>query len=817
MQTWFKIDLAGLLAVIFGIIFFFSNSHMLTSISLLIASLLLLRSLYTARYEAMKYRELLCHYQSVLSSSTDGWIAWNTKGNYIGSSKKLKVCFGIKQTPIHMSDILSAVDPSNADELSLHLGTLKKQGSSFKLIVKTLQNNNKIEISGSHMIINNIETILLWCSNITVSTTLIDSLEKKLISTRNKVDSLCKALDTLPIPVWIHNKKMEIIYCNKTYSDYLDASVDKIISENLPLIPGNLFGQGHSLAENAKKCNRIQSISQSIVVNAARKKISIHEVPLPDESLVGYVRDITVEESLTENLDRVITANYEVLENISTAIVIFGENTRVVFSNNAYQRIMGLEANWLRSKPTFSEVLDELRNNRQLSEQADYQAFKKSQLALFTSITSPIQELVHLPNGKTLRLVIAPYPLGGLLFMYEDVTDSLTLQRKNNTLLAVQKETLDNLYEGIMVYGSNNRMKIINKSALKIWHFGDKSSLKGMHVSETLEHIKDELDYGNDWAAFREHTISNLTDRIVKTGKLLKKDGSVILFTYIPLPDGAHMHSFIDITDTCVVERAILEKNQALKTAQELRVEFVSGISTELKEPLNVLIGFAELLTHQYFGTLNDKQLEYCQCILSASNQLHQLTNDLLEMVSIDIDSVHLDISSFVVEDAIDEVICNLNKRINEKSIDVVKNYPEEKTVFNGDKIRIKQSIYNVLTNAIQFTPPNGKIDLRVARDEKCLKIIIKDKGVGCSQNQPKRIFQRSKVPIFFDVNNDKGISMPFVRSLIELHGGSLKITSDVGEGTCVICSLPINGIPQQSFNEGNNIILENTKEAANS
>ncbi|MDR3187402.1 MAG: PAS-domain containing protein [Holosporaceae bacterium] len=796
MKTWSKTDLIGLFLVMFGIIcLVFSNSTLLTTATLLLASIALLHSIYDARYELIKYRDILCHYQAALSSASNGWIAWNKHDEYIGSSKKFRTFLGINHSSnIFISDILAAIDAKDAEDLSFHFNRLKKVGASFKITVKTLANDNKIEVSGSRLMINGIETVLLWCSNITSSSCQVASLEQKLSDAMAKINWLSEILDALPIFVWRRNKKLGIMYCNKIYADALDTNVEKILLDNIPLVPGNLFGQGHSLAENAKKCNRSQSIAQFVIINGIRKKLSIHECVASNENLIGFAVDVTAEENLAANLDRVMTANCEVLESLSTAIAIFNENARLIFFNSAYQRLMKLEAGWLHAKPTYAEILDESRNNRQLPEHADFQAFKKSQLALFTSITSSVQEMMHLPNGKTLRLIIAPYPMGGLSFMYEDVTDSLTLQRKNNTLLAVQKETLDNLYEGITVYGSDNRLKIVNNAMLKIWKLDKNRPLvewRSTHLSEMLEALKDSLNYGTDWHVFLEDAISNLTDRIAKTGKLLKNDNSVILFSYIPLPDGAHMHSFIDITDTCVVENAIMEKNQALKAAQKLRFEFVSGISTELKEPLNVLIGFAELLMHQYFGALNEKQTEYCRCILDASNQLHQLINNLLEMVSIDIDSTNLELSVFPLEDALDEAILSLEKRAKGKNIDVVRNYSADGPLFSGDKTRIKQALFNILINAIQFTPPNGKIEAIVTSDDSHMKIIIKDQSIGRSKIEKKKVFKRTANRISFLGADSNSISMPLVRTLIELHGGTLSISSEV-EGTSVICSLPI-------------------------
>ncbi|MDR2794170.1 MAG: PAS-domain containing protein [Holosporaceae bacterium] len=797
MKTWYKTELLGSFLVIFGgISLIFSNSSVLTISCFMLASIILLRCVYRSRYDVIRFQEALCHYQAALSSSCSGWISWNSSHEYIGSSQKFRAFFGIKHnSSISISEIIRAIDRSSADQLSFLFGQMAKTGASFRIVVSTLSGLDKIEISGSKMIINRLETLVLWCSDISESSQKMNNLYGRLNTAETSAAEFRETLDMIPLPVWKRNNDLEITYCNNTYANATGNSVDRILSNNIPLIPGNLFGQGHSLAENAKKCNRMQTVSQFTTIDGVRKKLSVHEIPLPNGNMLGFATDITSEENLTLSLDRVITANYEVLENLSTAIAIFGENTRLVFFNSAYQRLLKLEPNWLHSKPTYMEILDERRSNRQLPEHADFQAFKKSQLALFCSITAPQQELTHLPNGNTLRTVIAPYPLGGLLFIFEDVTDSLTLQRQNNTLQAVQKETIDHLQEGIAVYGSNNRLKIVNNAILRIWHMENRqtSDLKGMHLSEMLDIMKSSIDYGDNWRSYQENTISCLTDRIAKSGRLLKKDNSVVMFSYIPLPDGAHMLSYTDITDSYMVEKAIMEKNQALKAAQKLRYEFIYGISTELKEPLNALIGFSELLLNQYYGMLNEKQTEYCRYILSSSNQLYQLINNLLEMVSIDTDSTKLDMSTFSIYDAIKEVITNVEKRAHEKNIEIITHFDDTKIKFNGDRKCIKQALFNVLINAIQFTPINGKIDLKMILDGNNVKIIIKDEAIGSNKNNspeiPKRSYKKNTSK-YVEFNN---VSMPLVRSILELHGGTLGVNTDKNGNTCVICSLPIH------------------------
>lgn len=837
MKSWSKIDLIGLVLLIFGIICaLFSSSKILTIFVLLASSLTLSHSLYKSRYQNIKYKRAICHYQAILSASLDGWISWDISNAFVGASKKFKSFFGINTQDISFSDLTASLNSIDANSLILAFNKLKKDGTPFAITVETSSQKQLIEVVGVRMIVNSVESIILWCANKTDFSSKLSSIESSINDLEDENSNLKEILNTIPIPIWRRNEQLEISYCNYAYANSLDSSVENVINYNLQLIPGKLFGKGYSLAENVRKCGKQQSISQFSVIKGERKKLSIYEAPALKEHIIGFALDITETDSLSTDIDRIVTANCDVLELMSTAIAIFAENTKLVFFNSAYQRLTKLEEGWLYSKPTFAEVLDERRNNRQLPEHADYQEFKKMQLSLFTSITSTIQDLQHLPNGKTHRTVIAPYSLGGLMFMYEDVTDSLLLQRQNNTLLAVQKETIDNLYEAIAVYGSNNRLKIVNNAFKKMWNFEDKDNkaLQEVHISEILDNIRGMLDYGEDWDNFKQNAISNLTDRISKTGKLLKNDNSVILFSYIPLPDGAHMHSYMDITATCLVEQAVNEKNEAVKIAQKLRYEFVSCISTELREPLNILMGFTDLLMHQYFGSLNAKQVEYCQCIITSANQLHQMVCNLLEMVSADIGSIKLESALFSIEESINDVVAAVSNRAIEKGVSITSKSECDGLQFFGDKKRIKQCVFNILINSINATPPGSHINVLLTTYENKIKIIVKD-GSPVTFSKKKKIFVRSssaKYVNFSNNANSNSITMPLVKSLIELHGGTLSISSENGNlGITVVCSLPMTNskILESSIKKGKLIEaseqniddidhkIENDKKIANS
>src|SRR5215467_14243818 len=140
-----------------------------------------------------------------------------------------------------------------------------------------------------------------------------------------------------------------------------------------------------------------------------------------------------------------------------------------------------------------------LRQGRCLPETADFRAFKCEQLRLFTSVIRPQQDLLHLPDGRTLLLSISPHPFGGLAFVYEDVSDRLALERSCNTLTQVRRATLDHLFEGIAVYGSDGRLKLSNPAYLALWELSESDVGGEPHIGTIVEKTRGLLDTGGDW------------------------------------------------------------------------------------------------------------------------------------------------------------------------------------------------------------------------------------------------------------------------------------------------------------------------------
>src|SRR5262249_23949946 len=160
------------------------------------------------------------------------------------------------------------------------------------------------------------------------------------------------------------------------------------------------------------------------------------------------------------------------------------------FFNNEYVKQFGLDENLLESEPLLGEVLEALRERRKLPEQLDMPRYKKEIARELMSLINPREELLHLPDETTIRMVATPHPFGGVVITYEDVTDTLRVERLYNTLIQVQRETLDHLFEGIVVFGSDGRVKLYNPAYARIWGL-QAGDLEGEpHVSIIVDRIR---------------------------------------------------------------------------------------------------------------------------------------------------------------------------------------------------------------------------------------------------------------------------------------------------------------------------------------
>jgi len=729
------------------------------------------------------------HYQNLLESHPEGWCLWSGYKAYESSNQFKTIFDDLKSKNFKLSDFLIHLEPESANQLESAFQDLVENNHSFSLRIRCNHKNATYLIKGTRI---GVETqIVTWVRNITDQEHSQKIFLEGARKNERTLEILEALLNALPCPIWHRNSEFKIDYCNRAYEDIVEANSDSVFAEQIELLNNS---QGIKLAQDAWENKEPKELKTALIAGDEKKHYLLREVPdLKEQGSFGFAKDVDHEEQLLQETEALLHAHHEILDHLSTAVAIYDGDRRLSYYNRAYLKMNGLEEKLLKGNPRLDEILEILRERRGIPEYADFPAYKKSRIRQFQDLIKPHEEMIHRPDERTLRMFTAPYPLGGLVFMFEDVTDNLTLERKNHSLLETQRATLDNLFEGVAVFGSDNRLTLSNASFARIWNLTPTQCSPGRHLREIVEDISPFFSQETDWNHLKARIIENTTDRVLKSGQILRSDGTIIEFNYVPLPNGDSFLSYTDITATYRVEEALRLRNEALEAADKTKSEFIANVSYELRAPLNTIIGFSEILQNRYFGELNEKQEDYVKGVLDSSMNLLKLINDILDLASIEAGYMKIDPQEFSVEDLVTDVVQLLNHRIENHALSLEIKCHKSAQSWISDEKRLKQALFNLLSNAINYTPKGGKITCKAEIIDNELMISVIDNGVGIALEDQERVFRKFErgKPLKNGNTGGAGLGLSLVKSLIELHGGRVELESQVKKGTTVTCYLP--------------------------
>lgn len=496
-----------------------------------------------------------------------------------------------------------------------------------------------------------------------------------------------------------------------------------------------------------------------------------------------------------ESFELYLEAQADTLNGLSTSVAIFGPDQAMRFCNEAFRALWSLPEDWVDSVPDHGEFLDRMREERRLPEQANFASWRKKILSYYSELRDPVEEMWHLPDGRTLRVITQSYLLGGLIVFFEDVTDRLDLERSYNTLIAVQKETLDHLHEAVTVIGSDGRIQLYNPHFIRIWNLEEKVLKNDPHISDVLDLWQPMLDKGDGtWKETKNRILGHIINRDQLSGRWSLVNGKTLQHIIVPLPDGATLLTMTDVTDSAQVENALRDKNKALETADRLKSDFVAGISDDLRLPLNSIISFSEILDNEYFGELNDKQKNYLSWIMKASKQVKSFVDDVMDLAVIEAGEMQLQMAEFDVGKAVKQVTEEFNSQSHQKhfSIDVKVNNTTGSAI--GDERRFRHAVFNILEDAIERIPPGGKIVLSTKGDQDTIEVNL------TYRNAEIPLFLRDEIP---DGKGKKkpreddrdfiGLRLSLARSIVKLHGGHVEYDLVPDKNSTIRCTIARN------------------------
>ncbi len=692
-----------------------------------------------------------------------------------------------------IEDIQATLATGDSAALEGQYLKLENEGKPFSLSVRTEDNRKAFRLRGTAgaAIDGSDKFNILWLEDISEEDDAQASMKKARENAEQQLAIMKGSLDTLPVPVWLRDASGDLTWANMAYAALISGDRSEIASAQIEIMisPKSQGRPPKDLARDALAEGKPQISLCHIIVGGKRRWVEITEMPLPGtHQTLGYLRDLTREEEIQGELDRHRSADKTLLEQLRSAIAIFSAGQGLEFFNSAFATQWGLEDQWLNTKPKLGDILEKLRENRRLPEQADFRKYKQGWLDMFTRLIDPHEDMLYLPDGSAVRMLVVPHPMGGLMMTFEDVTSRLELESSYNTLIAVQKETLDNLAEGVVVYGGDGRLKLCNPAFAKLWDLHPEELEGGPHINKIVDR-KAGFFPESEWAKIRKDLIGQALERSTQEGRLIRTDRVHLWYATMPLPDGGVMVSYYDVTDSERVENALREKNAALEAAEQLKTDFLANVSYQLRTPLNAIMGFSEILGHEYFGPLNDRQKEYSSGIHEAGERLVSLIDDILDLSTIEAGYLELKKQEVAVKPLLAGLYDLTMEWARKHKLNVKLSCPDNIGSIHADERRLKQALLNLIRNAINFTPEGGKIDISAQKTGDRIEISITDTGVGIAKEDLERIFQpfeRTATARHTTGYAGAGLGLTLVKNIVELHGGTIALTSEQTKGTTV-------------------------------
>ena len=594
---------------------------------------------------------------------------------------------------------------------------------------------------------------------------------------------LAAFIDARAGPAWIAAADGSPLWGNRAWLAALGAETPAAaIAKGL-----TLDRSADALAREAAQSGERREAVRWAGLSDGRRALRITAQPLEGGGVGVWTEDATGAEEASDSLRRHIAAHDQTLSHLADAVAVFDRDKRLTFHNAAFAELWGLEPAFLAEQPTHAEVLDRLRQRRRLPETIDYAKFKVAELARYELLKPSEEALWPLPGERTLRVISQPHPAGGLTMVFSDITPEMRLKSQFNHLIQVQQATLDKLTDAVVVFGSDGRLKIHNEAFEKFWNVTAAQLEAATDFEGVVELCVRRLHDLQFWRDLKARvTDPDPAARAPVSDEIVTADRRIVAYQTRPLPDGATLIGFADVTDTRQLEGALRDREAALADTERLKREFVGSVSYELRTPLTTIIGYSELLERGAEG-LSERGKAHVAAVRTAATHLARSINNVLDMAEIDAGEMALEIGDVDVARLLSTAADRWGRDAEASGVTIEVAAYEEAGLIRGDARRLSQVLDHLAENAIRHTPHGGKVSLSARRAVGEIRLQVSDTGRGIPFHVQAHIFDR----FVGQERGGPGLGLALVKALVELHGGWVALESEPGAGAAFTCHLP--------------------------
>jgi PAS domain-containing protein len=509
-------------------------------------------------------------------------------------------------------------------------------------------------------------------------------LEKSYNNVLQSKEFLNQIFDNIPIPVWVRNKKLAITYFNKAYSDIAYGN-DQAFDPDALEIDVNLIQS----AKNALDQNTMQIEERLIAIDGSLRLYNVINTPINSaQEVVTVALDITSTGVIKQELMDIKSSHQNLLDSMSYGCMIIGSEKKVEYYNDALCKMWGLDKSFFKEDTTHSDILDFLYSSQKLPEQYNYKQFKDDRLAIIADMREPREDLFYMVDGRCIKCVVIPHINNSLLFTYEDMTKTFSLERLNNILNAVQECTIKNLQEGVIVFDAQGEVELVNDVMINIWDLEDEEEVYKLTLPETIDKLLASCSTKDDREKLHQAFTTALVSRLPTTQVVKNFDNKTLHRAIIPLPNRGLLISDIDISDSYNIRTALVGQNSALIYNDRLRSEFLYQMSQKLRAILTSIKGIQQMFLAKLTPKAKQSNLDN---LIQTSDYLSRLVEEVGNITTLEEGYDEFTNEVFNLENVINKVMEDFADKFMVKGLSCVFNNTLSSSSYFGDKAKIER------------------------------------------------------------------------------------------------------------------------------
>ena len=472
--------------------------------------------------------------------------------NIIGKcSRRLAVMLELKGgTTAGFDEVTESFAKDDARILKKYVELLRQEGHAFEDMLSLKDGNRKLCIYGNRVngSDNNLYCDVVWFRDVTPQTDKINELENERLKVENELKQFENMIDGLNYPLWLRDENLNLIAVNKKYAEFSgQRNKAEVLRNNTELSNAQGEPVAKKAAVAAQKNKKLQRKAFNMIRNKYLYNYELQENPyyigdsMDKIGTVGYLIDNTELEKLKRGFERNQNSHLEILGTLGTAFAIFDDKMNLFFYNESFKNLWGMDTDFLDKHPSYAQFLDMAREHKMLPPEPNFKAYRDDELSVFGGLLETKDDLLHLPDGRTIRRFRSPHP-NGVIFAYEDVSDRLATMRRLKELTDMQKSMLDNLNDEVVIFGANQRLKAYNRAYLKLWGLDINKMQDEPKLDTILTYQKLFFSNISDWNELKENMIANITEG--RKFDLRRDDDADITVSPLVFYDGSMMITY---------------------------------------------------------------------------------------------------------------------------------------------------------------------------------------------------------------------------------------------------------------------------------